>query len=460
MDDMRQAPQIVLGGGLRRVMPYYFDYKTPFKERWRGKTIADVLTAELGQSASLVERGLEARSIYVTTGNGRRGLPQALYGPEARARLLAPHDIIHNKQHTHEPAIIWREQERDFVGTKGCDDGVLAKLQRVIGVGPGAKIAGPGGARRTEAHLVLHQTPHYIIANKPGGVPTHPGGIYRHNTLTEIIAQDCGPVYPCHRLDKSTLGLVVLARSPQGAGQLAGARKYYLARVHGRFPHEAIRYTCPVFSINTSGGYISGAVPAESTTEIHFLAYSAESDHSLLLCRPVTGRTHQIRIHLRNLGHPIANDDLYGTGGEKNEIELAMLARIPEYGPNFEELEVQENGESTRSQLAEALGPESRAPSVIPHEKLLLDDLKSRIAAISKTRAVVDSAKITGTCHECGGPLYLDNPSPGIWLHALALHISALAQNLGPLTITTPLPAWCALASPETHSVDKPPFPK
>lgn len=363
------TPTCFLGKNLRSVAPYYFEYKTPFKARWNNKSVAHVLCTELGQDPDVVSVGIDTGLIYVSANNGKAHGPIVLEVKETRDRLLQPHDIIHNRQHMHEPSIYW--------------EGSLE-----------------GGIQ------VLYENPQLLVVNKPAGVATHPGGIYRYNTLTEILQNEFKvPLWPCHRLDKGTLGVLVLAKSKlacKGHSEMIQnrLRKLYLTRVKGHFPSQ-YTMTCPVFSLNSSGGYLnvpnSKAVPRQSTTEFELVKYSPELDQSIVKCRPISGKMHQIRIHLRNLGHPIVNDVLYNPNDAvntlKNTIELDLYRHLNE------------------KQV------EDEVVDVLKYFSAEIADQVKQLVHMRKEKDVREGE----VCSECSRTIYDLEPDRGIWLHALEL---------------------------------------
>ena len=197
------------------------------------------------------------------------------------------------------------------------------------------------------SEIVVLETDELIVCNKPSTIPVHSSGDYRLQSLLHILGSergDLGPLFNVHRIDRLTSGLVVLARSSEAAKRLSDAiqgrasvrvRKTYVARVHGRFPSDkedakrckgVVRVTespshgcCIEVSIrlaSTDAQLGAHGVDEENgkecVSEFQFLAYDEKSTTSLVKCEPVTGRTHQLRLHLQAMGFPIENDPDYG----------------------------------------------------------------------------------------------------------------------------------------------------
>ncbi len=173
---------------------------------------------------------------------------------------------------------------------------------------------------------VVYQDRHIRVFNKPAPIPVHPSGRYFQNSMTEVLKEafpDEVP-RPVQRLDATTTGLIVFARSRQVAGFLMKEfkshriEKEYLALVKGRPMQERFTLTAPIGVVAGAqrgvGEGIKKAKPA--TTQVELL--TTTSTHSVLKVVPLSGRTNQIRVHLSSQGLPIYNDDVYGEGESEN----------------------------------------------------------------------------------------------------------------------------------------------
>ncbi|HEY4346890.1 MAG TPA: RluA family pseudouridine synthase [Gaiellaceae bacterium] len=170
---------------------------------------------------------------------------------------------------------------------------------------------------------VAWQDEHLAVVDKPAGLVVHPGAGRATGTMVDLLVgiaaggeEDRPGIV--HRLDRDTSGLLVVARSEEAHRRLSALVKarelerVYLALVRGRPASRAGRIEAPIgrdrddptrFSLDTD-------TPREAIT--HFEVIETHGEHSLLRVRLETGRTHQIRVHLRAVGLPVIGDPVYG----------------------------------------------------------------------------------------------------------------------------------------------------
>ncbi|KAJ6837144.1 RNA pseudouridine synthase 7 isoform X1 [Iris pallida] len=257
----------------RYVKPYFFEFISHAKNRWAGKTIVDLFAEEF------------------------RGRPYEYYVDAVKSgRIQVDGHIIHTSYivqssqkishflHRHEPPVL------------------------------------SGNV------MIIQSEPDVVTVCKPASVPVHPCGQYRKNTVVGILQAEhnLSPIFPIHRLDRLVSGLLIFARNAGKAEcfrqqiEAGLVQKEYVAKVLGSFP-EGEQVVNANVNYDAREGRSSVEVDEECTGKplkgktacTKFLRISTNGTHSVVLCKPVTGRTHQIRVHLQYTGHPIANDVLY-----------------------------------------------------------------------------------------------------------------------------------------------------
>jgi len=188
---------------------------------------------------------------------------------------------------------------------------------------------------------IAYQDDHLMVIDKAPGLVVHPARGHREGTLAQLLAGlaaggEPGRAGVVHRLDRDTSGLLVLSRSDEAHRLLQAAiaqrrvEREYLALVQGRPPARSGTIEAPIGRderVRTRMA-VGGASPREART--HFTLERALTETSLLRLRLDTGRTHQIRVHLRAIGHPVAGDPEYGTAGllglERQFLHATRLA--------------------------------------------------------------------------------------------------------------------------------------
>lgn len=429
---MGQVPNYHHVGGLRKVEPYYFTFKTHVKSRWLGRNIVDVFTTEFGQCASIVGGEISSNLIYVMSDYKKLNCSM-IKGSKLLDWKLKGSDLICNSKHMHEAPVP--------IGEAAGQDGNCSNQHR------------------TNIPLI-YENEDLVVIDKPAGIPAHPKGNFRYNTVTEILKHDLQleNVWPCHRLDKMTSGIMILGKNKDTGTKLLRLlenekdriKKVYLARVKGKFIEGKVNYRCPVFHINSSGGYLmptnASSLCSYSSTLFELLKYNEELDQSIILCTPITGRMHQIRIHLRNLGHPIVNDYLYNpenSASPKRHLnEIRNQLEIDLYNTLFQKLPIFKKPNATAD---------------FPNDNLInLYELTcfEHFSFQQKIKQMIDLRNnwLSETkndqnqpCPECGRQMFdliIETKEMQIWLHALSYSYS---NGANAFEYRTALPSWCQI---------------
>ncbi|KAI5816321.1 DRAP deaminase [Pyronema omphalodes] len=346
--------------GLRKVNPYNFTYNTFCKERWRGRTLLDIFADEFRERPLEYYKAAIAAGTVCVTATDKDSIKKK--PPTSGLETVVRNgDMISHTMHRHEPPVTG------------------------------------------EAIGIVYEDDNIIAISKPAGVPVHPTGRYNYNTVTEILRHDRGDDFnpmPCNRLDRLTSGLMFIAKRREAADafmhQLKSRtiRKQYLARVMGEFPAEDIICDQPILQISPKLGLNRvKANGKHARTLFRRLRYVPEHNYSIVECHPYTGRTHQLRVHLQFLGHPISNDPIYcnrkvfgvnlGKGGEGDDEDI--ITRL------------------------NRMGKEEVAMAEQYHQDMVKEHLEKK------------AEKMTGEfCEVCQTPLYSDpgEHELGIFLHA------------------------------------------
>lgn len=460
-----------LENGLRRVAAYHYTYNTFCKQRWRGRELLDIFATEFrDRSREYYKHAIEIGQISI---NGK---------PCSDVRTVVKNgDVISHTLHRHEPP-------------------VTAQPIRVI-----------------------NETENMIVIDKPAGVPVHPAGRYNYNSVVEIMKAERHFTFkplPCNRLDRLTSGVMFIAKTGQEAEAMSEklrgrtVRKEYIARVKGRFPdgkewggdpmrggvvncEESILQISPILGLNRAQAsgkpaktlfrriayyprkslnsilseHVDQTTGADGTAQLAASTPGAETDgYSIVHCLPLTGRTHQIRVHLQFLGHPITNDPIYsnravfGPSLSKNDSsgndDAEVISRLAKMGKtevasslaHEEQMAkvIDQTQQMTVSEAAKLTSTNFKPlnSGTLHAGNLAGVDEEAQYGAYVKAHddMVADynkrkGEKMTGeNCSICDTPLYSD-PGPhelGIYLHALAY----ADVTEGSWSYRSPAPTW------------------
>ena len=167
---------------------------------------------------------------------------------------------------------------------------------------------------------VLHYDEALLVVDKPAPLPVHACGRYHRNTLQHILHLACNPEHPrpVHRLDANTSGVLVCARTRHFSKLLhpqferGEVQKEYLARVHGHPATDHFTVEAPISQETSALGARRVDLVSGLAACTDFSVRRRDADGTaVLVARPITGRTNQIRVHLWHIGHPIVGDPCY-----------------------------------------------------------------------------------------------------------------------------------------------------
>ncbi len=195
----------------------------------------------------------------------------------------------------------------------------------VIVIPPDARLPVPDNVSTELA--ILFEDEDAIAVDKPPHLPVHPSGRHHSDTLIQRVharyrdshlEQGIAPRL-CHRLDRETSGIVLIAKNPSAHRRLATqfedreVEKEYLAIVDGLPEESSGDIRLPIGPARTSAVRLKMTVAADGLPcRTEWRVLEQHGDRALVACRIHTGRQHQIRVHLAAIGHPLIGDKLYG----------------------------------------------------------------------------------------------------------------------------------------------------
>ncbi|MBN1532400.1 MAG: RluA family pseudouridine synthase [Spirochaetes bacterium] len=182
--------------------------------------------------------------------------------------------------------------------------------------------------------VILHEEETFLVAAKSGNLPTHADGNFIRHTFVYILREMLqdrglqGPVNPVNRLDRETSGCIVVSKQREAHRALtrqfeAGTvDKEYIAVVRGPVPRERFEVRGSIArdsgsSVSLRKTVVPEGHPGAKASVTEFTVLERLRGFTVLACRPRTGRTNQIRIHLEHAGHPLAGDKLYGRSDDE-----------------------------------------------------------------------------------------------------------------------------------------------
>ena len=178
---------------------------------------------------------------------------------------------------------------------------------------------------------IVYEDADLLVINKPAGLVVHPAPGHRSGTLVNALLHHVGDLSGIggvlrpgivHRLDRDTSGLMIVAKNDEAHGRLSGAlkqrsiRRRYLVAAWGHLSADEITVEQPIGRHPTERKRMAVVRDGRSAVT-HFRRLQRWRSAELLSAQLETGRTHQIRVHLQHIGHPVVGDVVYGVGRER-----------------------------------------------------------------------------------------------------------------------------------------------
>ncbi|KAL0248470.1 hypothetical protein GEMRC1_003706 [Eukaryota sp. GEM-RC1] len=302
-------PEYIVENSLRWVRPYYFTYTAFAKQRWLNKKLIDVMI-------------------------------ENFHHPEPETYWT--HRIVHGFVTINDSS-----KEPDYVVSDRKKGGADVLKHRVI------RYEEPVTA---DLPVILGETEDFLAINKPCTIPCHKGGRFNYNALDSIVPRflSLPDLKLVHRLDRVTSGVLIYGKTKDAANLFRtwlinnSLTKCYIAKVDGEFTE--IQKRCGAF-ISAPGpspffqrrGLEEEEEGSQSAETVFFSLWSS-STSSIVAAFPITGRCHQIRVHLAHLGFPISNDLLYNEelklrsefSADDNRFNKIHLHAVRYKGPKFD----------------------------------------------------------------------------------------------------------------------------
>ncbi len=199
------------------------------------------------------------------------------------------------------------------------------------------KHARPGAKLLPKGLVILYEDTDILVVDKPPGLLTIATDKEKSRTayfiLTDYVRKGCVKsrkrIFIVHRLDRDTSGILVFAKSEQAKfslqSQWDATKKKYLAVVHGKCEKDSETITTYLVENKAHGVYSTSDTTKGKLSHTAYTVLKETPDFTLLEIDLLTGRKHQIRVHLADIGHPVVGDQKYGKGN-KTHKRLALHA--------------------------------------------------------------------------------------------------------------------------------------
>ena len=188
---------------------------------------------------------------------------------------------------------------------------------------------------------IVYEDEHMLVVNKPQNMVVHPAAGNYEGTLVNALMHHCGDslsgingvIRPgiVHRIDKDTSGLLLVAKDDATHIGLSeqikehSLTRKYIAIVHGNFKNDEGTVDAPIGRHPTDRKRMCITEKNSKNAVTHYRVLQRFMEYTLVECKLETGRTHQIRVHMASLGHPVMGDKTYGVKKEKYNLSGQLL---------------------------------------------------------------------------------------------------------------------------------------
>ena len=188
---------------------------------------------------------------------------------------------------------------------------------------------------------IVYEDEHMLVVNKPQNMVVHPAAGNYEGTLVNALMHHCGDslsgingvIRPgiVHRIDKDTSGLLLVAKDDATHIGLSeqikehSLTRKYIAIVHGNFKNDEGTVDAPIGRHPTDRKRMCITEKNSKNAVTHYRGLQRFMEYTLVECKLETGRTHQIRVHMASLGHPVMGDKTYGVKKEKYNLSGQLL---------------------------------------------------------------------------------------------------------------------------------------
>ncbi|MEI7735161.1 MAG: RNA pseudouridine synthase [Ferruginibacter sp.] len=232
---------------------------------------------------------------------------------------------------------------------------------------------------------IVFENDDFVAVNKPAGMLSIPDRVQSAVSLKEILVEKYGVIFTVHRLDRDTSGMIVFAKNETAHKFLSQAfegrkvEKYYQGIVHGCPDEKAGLIDAPISEHLVQKGLMvihRNGKPSQTGYEV----IETYKMFSLVQFQLFTGRTHQIRVHCKNIGHPLACDELYGDG---KPVLLSSIKRKFKLSKHDEEERPMLNRLALHSyclKFTDATGQDFNLTAALPKDiRALIQQLKKNL---------------------------------------------------------------------------------